>query len=78
MGDPTINYLHMAGVAPLLGYVGHSVYNEQPLDVNFGIFLLILALLVFVYHASLAYRKTQAAPAESSADAAPVDAPSDE
>ena len=43
----------MAVVAPTLGYIGYQSMNEQLINSNFGVFLLIVALLLFVAHASM-------------------------
>jgi len=64
--DPNINLFHMAAVAPTLGYIGYQSMNEQLINPNFGIFLLIIALLLFVAHAYMWNEKQKKQPSSTS------------
>jgi hypothetical protein len=66
MSAPSVNLFHAVAVAPALGYIGYQSYHGQPLGANFGIFLMILAIILAVYHLSLYQRKTVALAKSSS------------
>ena len=53
-----INYFHIIGVAPLLGYIGYLGYQNQPIGQNLGLFLILLAIIIVIYHAYLIHQKT--------------------
>jgi len=48
-----INVFHVAAVAPMLGYIGYQSYNGNALHPYFGVFLMILAILVMMAHVGL-------------------------
>lgn len=58
MQDAGINVFHVAVVAPVLGYVGYTAYNNEPVGVNMGIALMIAAIIVLVFHLWRIYEKT--------------------
>ena len=60
MADASINLFHMVAVAPMLGYIGYNVHQQQQMNPNFGIFLLLLAIVIIGYHWSLYQAKTSA------------------
>jgi hypothetical protein len=46
-----INWFHVFGVAPMLGYISYRNYVEKKLlQENFAIFLGILAVVLLIYH----------------------------
>jgi hypothetical protein len=53
-----INYFHILGVAPLLGYIGYLGYNNQLIGTNLGALLIILAIIIVLYHSYLVYIKS--------------------
>lgn len=53
MSGVGINIMHMAGVAPMLAYIGYENYYGRPLDANLAMMLIMLSFLVLVYHAYL-------------------------
>jgi hypothetical protein len=58
-GSLYIPVMHMIVVAPLIFYIGYNLYNRHLLSVDFGIFLIMLAVLIFVYHAYKFYKYSQ-------------------
>lgn len=58
MQSANINIFHAAVVAPVLGFIGYKSYNEEALGSNFGIFLIIVAILVFFFHVWIIYQKS--------------------
>lgn len=48
-----VNLGHVALAAPVLGYVGYSIYSGAQLAQSFGLVLILVALLVVIYHGYL-------------------------
>lgn len=46
-----INLFHIIFVVALLSYLGFQIYNQQKIDSNVGVFLIVLAIAIFLYHA---------------------------
>lgn len=48
-----INLGHITAVAPAVAYLGWKGFKEQPIIIkkNFGIVLILLAIIIFAYHA---------------------------
>jgi hypothetical protein len=44
-----INVLHVVIIAPMIGYIGYLAIMNKP--IKFGMFLIILAILMAIYHA---------------------------
>ena len=53
-----INYFHVAGVAPMLGYIAYENYNGRPIAPTLTILLAIIAIIIVIYHSYLAMQKT--------------------
>lgn len=52
-----INAFHAIAVAPMLGYIGYQSYQGNVLSTGFAVFLMIIALIVFAFHASKYIKK---------------------
>ncbi len=48
--------LHMIVVTPLLAYIGWALYKKIQLSQDFGMLLILFALLIFFYHAYKFYK----------------------
>ncbi len=59
MSPPYIPIIHMFIVAPLLLYIGYNIYKNKPMNTEFGMFILLLALLIFLYHSYKLYIYTK-------------------
>lgn len=60
MTDSSINLFHMVAVGPMLGYIGYNIHQQQQMNPQFGMFLLVLAIVIIGYHWSLYQEKTAA------------------
>jgi hypothetical protein len=58
-GSLYIPVMHMIAVAPLIMYIGYNIYNKTQMNTDFGLFLIMLAVLIFVYHAYKYYKYSQ-------------------
>lgn len=45
-----IYLFHIIFVVSLLAYLGVQIYNQRKMDQNVGAFLIILAIVIFLYH----------------------------
>jgi len=48
--------LHIIVVAPLLAYIGYNVYNKEDMKPDFGLLLMLLAVVILVYHSYKFYK----------------------
>lgn len=57
-----INAGHIAVVAPAVAYLGWKGFKNQPISIgkNFGIALLVLAIVIIAYHAYRIHTKSWA------------------
>jgi hypothetical protein len=65
MPGPVIWTFHIIIGLTLL-YIGYQIYNDQPINKNFGILLMVLGALAPLYHAYLFYYYTWGAGKTSS------------
>lgn len=54
-----IPIMHMIAVAPLIFYIGYNIYTKTTMGPDFGLFLIMLAILIFVYHSYKFYKYSQ-------------------
>jgi len=60
MCSVAINFIHIFGVAPALGYVFYENYNGRALPQNLAIVGLVLVVLMLLYHGYMAFTKMTA------------------
>ncbi len=46
-----IYLFHIIFVVSLFTYLGVQIYNQHKMDQNMGVFLIVLAIAIFLYHA---------------------------
>ena len=53
-----INYFHILGVAPILGYVAYENYMGRALSQSLSVALMLIILVMVLFHAYLISIKT--------------------
>lgn len=56
--NSAVNFFHVLVVAPALAYVFYENYFGRAVSKTFSMVALVVVLLMFIFHAYLAYKKT--------------------